>query len=224
MFLPLYFLSAAVAILHSLIGGAWWTVDINNFYKMNNILGVYFCFFIWTLSSTSKKIPVVESKKMIGIMLQSARKTPRLMSRIPGTSTHQSYNNCRWNKHPAFVGTGTSRAFTLATPAPLRFIRKSIAMPPSRVFVEYLHSSVDDHISETQRLDHSITSNQAESSMITQGLNPSQEEATLRPRYSITRVIAGEELFYCMNPPAVPTSRFSELNPGSGFEQVQVRI
>lgn len=30
-----------------------------------------------------------------------------------------------------------------------------------------------------------------DASIITQGLNPSQEEATLRPRYSITRVIAG---------------------------------
>lgn len=162
-------------------------VDIIFTPKMNIL--VYFCFFIWTSSPTSTRISFVESKKMMGI-LQSARKTPRMMSGISGTSTHQSYYNCRWRKQPAFVDSNI-RTFNLATPVHSMFVRRNIVRPTSRAFIENLRSSQDDHISETQRVDPSINSNQAASSMITRGLNPSQEEATLRPRYSITRVIAG---------------------------------
>ena len=45
--------------------------------------------------------------------------------------------------------------------------------------------------SQTLSLCDNTSSQTVDASLITQGLNPSQLEATLRPRYSITRVIAG---------------------------------
>ena len=105
---------------------------------------------------------------------------PYSLSRI----RREARSNCRRNGR-------SGMAFAIGRPAScLTNLSRS---NHRTIFTSYpIYTSVSTFRDESQTLSFDNKSTQAfDSSVVTQGLNPAQLEATLRPRYSITRVIAG---------------------------------
>lgn len=101
--------------------------------------------------------------------------------------------HCGWNHgHIMAFRVRKTHASSLTAMSISRSIHKNIA---ASVPIQESSSGILDegHLSlESRKFDAiGLSEKSASSSVITDGLNPSQQEATLRPRYSITRVIAG---------------------------------